>query len=77
MKYSCQKKYIYAIDSLFHDYCYKTHEIEILVNKIHICSSYGLPLIDISIHELRWIRDYRCMKWRINSVCNYTSIKKQ
>ena len=30
----------------------KSHEIEILANRVHMCSSYGLPVIGISTHEI-------------------------
>ena len=45
----------------------KTHEIEILVNTVHIYSSNGLPII-IPTHKMGRTHDYKCMKNRITSV---------
>ena len=58
----------------------KTHKIKILVNTIHIYSSYGVPFIGILTREIRRIRDYRCMKYRIKSVYihpKYIYLKKK
>ena len=46
----------------------KGHVIEIFVNTIHMYSSYGLLIIGIPSHDIGRIRDYRCMKWKSNSV---------
>ena len=46
----------------------KSHEIEILVNVVHIYNLYGLPTIGIPTHEIGRIRDFRYIKWRFNSV---------